>query len=275
MAFRFSAIDRIPEAPTLPALEGTLVHRALEWLFWEVPAGARDLSAARRMFDRAWDELAAGPELALLELDSEGTEDLRSDGLGLVERYFELEDPNRVDALATELSLEADVGGVRMRGIIDRLDRGPGGGLVVTDYKTGRVPAGGHEQARMGGVQFYAMLCLEVLGELPEHVQLLYLRAPLAIVAKASEQSVRGLRSQTLAVWSAIERACETSDFRPRPSALCNWCGFRSICPAFGADTGSPGGNGGRGGAGANGGAGGAGGAGANGGAGGAGGAGT
>ncbi|MGH9066737.1 MAG: PD-(D/E)XK nuclease family protein, partial [Acidimicrobiales bacterium] len=41
LAFRFSAIDRLPEPSTAPAVKGTLVHRALERLFWTVPAGGR------------------------------------------------------------------------------------------------------------------------------------------------------------------------------------------------------------------------------------------
>ena len=41
LAFRFSVIDRLPEPPTVAATRGTLVHRALELLFWEVPEGER------------------------------------------------------------------------------------------------------------------------------------------------------------------------------------------------------------------------------------------
>jgi len=36
------------------------------------------------------------------------------------------------------------------------------------------------------------------------------------------------------AVWTAIERACASGDFRPKPSGLCSWCHFQDFCPAFG-----------------------------------------
>ena len=39
LAFRFSAIDRIPEAPAPHMVKGTLVHSALERLFWDHPRG--------------------------------------------------------------------------------------------------------------------------------------------------------------------------------------------------------------------------------------------
>jgi putative RecB family exonuclease len=64
----------------------------------------------------------------------------------------------------------------------------------------------------------------------------MYLREPIVIEAVPSEQAVRGTRQRTSAVWSAIERACENEDFRPRPSALCNWCSFQSLCPIYGGD---------------------------------------
>jgi hypothetical protein len=58
----------------------------------------------------------------------------------------------------------------------------------------------------------------------------------MVIEADPSEQALRGLRQRTSAVWSAIERACEDEDFRPKPSALCSWCTSRQYCPAFGGD---------------------------------------
>jgi putative RecB family exonuclease len=44
---------------------------------------------------------------------------------------------------------------------------------------------------------------------------------------------VRFITTRTTAVWSAVERACTTGDFRPRPSKLCDYCSFQRWCPAF------------------------------------------
>ena len=106
--------------------------------------------------------------------------------------YFRLEDPDAVDAVGVELTLEADVGGLRLRGIIDRLDLTPEGELVVVDYKTGRVPSQNQEQQRLAGVQFYALLCEQVLGRRPASVRLLYLKEPLVIETTPSDQAIRG-----------------------------------------------------------------------------------
>ena len=52
-----------------------------------------------------------------------------------------MEDPTAVRDIGLELRLEAQVGALTLRGIIDRLELDAEGGLVVTDYKTGRAPA--------------------------------------------------------------------------------------------------------------------------------------
>jgi putative RecB family exonuclease len=236
LAFRFSAIDRLPEAPAPHMVKGTLVHSALERLFWDHPRGQRTPEAARRALDAAWTALQEEPDLADLALTDAERDAFVADAAALIDGYFRLEDPDAVDAVGVELTLEADVAGLRLRGIIDRLDVTAEGELEVVDYKTGRVPSVNQEQQRLSGVQFYALLCEQVFGRKPSRVRLMYLREPLVIEAEPSDQGVRGTRQRTAAVWSAIERACEHEDFRPRPSALCNWCSFRSLCPIYGGD---------------------------------------
>ncbi|HEX2701431.1 MAG TPA: PD-(D/E)XK nuclease family protein [Acidimicrobiales bacterium] len=236
LAFRFSAIDRLPEPPSPWSSKGTLVHRALERLHSEVAAGERTPETARAQLEAAWAELAAEPDFSGLGLDAEGEAEFLADAATLVDNVFLLEDPNTVNAIGLELKLEARLGTLRLRGIIDRLDLDADGQLVVTDYKTGRAPNVPFENRQLGGVQFYAFLCEQMLGRRPARVQLLHLREPVAIIGVPSEQSVRGLVTRTSAVWAAVERACATADFRPHPSRLCDFCAYKDYCPAFGGD---------------------------------------
>jgi len=235
LAFRFAAIDRLPQPPSVSATKGTLVHRALELLFCQ-PAPARSLPTALACLDQARAEMATDPELTGLGLDAEAAAAFAAEAEVLVRRYFELEDPTRVHPIGLELRLEVTVGSLTLRGIIDRLELDDEGGLVVTDYKTGKVPGVTHEQGRLGGVHFYAFLCERVLGRRPSRIQLLYLSEPVAIITAPSAQSIRGLEQRTAAIWKAVERACANEDFRPRPSPLCNWCSFQDLCPSFGGD---------------------------------------
>lgn len=238
LAFRFSVIEHLPEPPSAPAVKGTLVHRALELLFTDHPAGTRTLEAAQACLERAFAELATGDELAQLELDEQASAKFLADARTLVDRYFEIEDPESVRPVGLELLLSAEVGGVTVRGIIDRLDDLGDGSLAVIDYKTGRAPRAEQAKSRLGGVQMYALLCEEVMGRRPSVVRLLYLRDRVVISAEPTDQAVRGTRQRALGVWAAIERACGTGDFRPSPSGLCAYCSFKPYCPAHGGDPG-------------------------------------
>lgn len=236
LAFRFGAIDRLPEPPSVPACKGTFVHRVLELLFCEAPAD-RTPEAAEAAFRIARDEYVETDDFVGLALDDLAHDAFFADAQGMVDRYFGVEDPTLVNAVGLELMMEARVGDVRVRGIIDRLDLTPDGQLIVTDYKTGRVPSAFQEQQRLQGVHFYSLLCEEVLGQRPAAVQLMYLsKKPEIIVATPSQQSTNALRKRVSAIWTAIERACELDNFRPQPGPTCNWCSFQQYCPAFGGD---------------------------------------
>lgn len=236
LAFRFSAIDKLPEPPSMPAVKGTTVHRALELLFGAEP-GERTPELARECLSSALDEMAQLDEYIELALSEDDAAAFAKDAARMVERYFGLEDPNTVQPVGLEMMLEADLGSLVVRGIIDRLEEDQHGELVVTDYKTGRTPSVMQEQARLGGVHFYAFLCERVLGRRPARIQLMYLGSePQVITTTPSEQSIRGMEKKVSAIWSAVERACERDDFRPKQSALCNWCSFQQYCPVFGGD---------------------------------------
>jgi len=234
LAFRFSAIDKLPEPSSAPALKGTLVHRVLERLFWELEAGKRTLDEALQRLGEEAETFFQSEEYLSLELSENERTKFQDDAEKLVRNYFTLEDPNTVNTVGTELMLESQSGTMLLRGIIDRLDKDENGDLIVVDYKTGRAPGANFEAGKMAGVHFYAHLCEEVMGRRPVAVKLLYLKEPVSITAIPSPQSIRGLTVKTKAIWSAVEKACEREDFRPNPGKLCSWCSFHDHCPAQG-----------------------------------------
>jgi putative RecB family exonuclease len=211
------------------------VHRALERLFMR-PAPARLPAALSDDLTAALEEFRTHPDYAGLRLDADAAAAFESDCRGLIDRYFAMEDPTTVREIGLELRMEAVVGSLTLRGIIDRLELDDDGELVVTDYKTGRAPSGNFEQKSLSGVHFYSFLCEAVLGRRPAKIRLMYLKSGETIETVPSAQSVRFITTRTAAVWNAVERACTTGEFRPRTSALCGYCSFQRWCPAFDGD---------------------------------------
>jgi putative RecB family exonuclease len=237
LAFRFASIQKLPDPPTPATTKGSLVHRSLELLF--LLAGSdRTPAALDRCVDAAIDEYSRHPDFTLLGLDAEEARSFFADCRQLAANYLQLEDPRRVRAIGLELMLEAPVGDLTLRGIIDRLELDERGELIVTDYKTGRAPHPNFERKSLSGVHFYAFLCESVFGRIPAAIRLMYLKSGEVITAVPSPQSTRYMTTRTSAVWKAVATACERDDFRPKPSALCNYCAYQRWCPQFGGDPG-------------------------------------
>ena len=235
LAFRYSYIERIPEPTTTYQLRGTILHRVLQLLYANGEATSRTLEHGLELFDLAWEEFETNGELALLGLTETTMRTFRRDASALVNKYFEIENPATVHPVGIELDLRVDVGGVEYRGIIDRLDRLDDGRFAIVDYKTGRSPRPDRSRSRLLGVQFYAFLCERLLGIRPSEVRLMYFGDQVVVVDSPTDQSLRGLHQRANAVWNAIEKACDSGDFRPNPSPLCKTCFYQDRCPAFGA----------------------------------------
>ena len=235
MAFRFASIEKLPEPPSPHLTKGSLVHRALELLF-TLPPAERGGDAAFAALDAAISEYLIHPDFTMLALSDAEQAKFLSECKDLVTAYLQMEDPTTIREIGLELRLEAPVGALSLRGIIDRLELDESGGLVVTDYKTGRAPGVRYEQGRLAGVHFYSFLCEQVFGQRPSAIRLMYLKTGETIEAIPSQQSVRFITTRTTAVWKAVEKACQTGDFRPRPGAFCGGCSFKAWCPAFGGD---------------------------------------
>ena len=233
LAFRFASIEKLPEPPSVHTTRGSLVHRALELLFMRAAAG-RTIETAIVALGEAIEEYRTDPDFVDLHLTDTEAEVFFDECLQLVHGYFRMEDPQAICEIGLELRLEAPVGDLTLRGIIDRLELDADGELVVTDYKTGRAPGANWEQKSLSGVHFYSFLCEALFGRRPAKIRLMYLKTGETIEATPSAQSVRFVTTRTQAVLKAVEKACTTGSFQARPSSLCNSCAFKQWCPAFG-----------------------------------------
>jgi putative RecB family exonuclease len=235
LLYRFRVIDRLPERPSPAATRGTMVHGVLERLF-DLPAAERTPERAGTMLRPEWDRLLADePELAELFVDEGARDEWLTSAHGLLDAYFALEDPQRLEPAERELFVECDLdSGLRLRGYVDRLDVAPGGAVRVVDYKTGRAPREGFEAKAMFQMRFYALVLWRLRGEIPRMLQLLYLGSGEVLRYEPDEADLRATERKLAAIWDAISRATERGDWRPSPSRLCDWCDHQALCPAFG-----------------------------------------
>ncbi len=237
LLYRFRSIDRLPERPTVEQARGTLVHAVLERLF-DLPAAARTPESAGDLVAPQWDRLVtAEPELATLFADGDtvGPQEFLRSATALLDGYFAVEDPRRLEPAEREALISAVVDDeLLIRGYLDRLDVAPDGALRVVDYKTGGAPREAFEARALFQLKFYALVLWRTRGVVPRVLRLLYLKdAEVCDYAPDADELVRFERT-VVALWRAIEQATARQDFRPRPSRLCDWCSHQALCPSYG-----------------------------------------
>jgi len=236
LLYRFRVIDKLPQAPSAAAARGTLVHSVLERLF-DLPADGRTIEAAAAMVEPQWRALLEGePELAVLvdQTDLDAVASWFGDAVSLIERWFTLEDPTRLEPAERELYVETDLDGLTLRGYVDRLDLTPTGEMRVVDYKTGRSPSELFEAKALFQMKFYALVLWRLRGQVPRMLQLVYLGNSEIVRYSPDESDLLAVERKLKALWQAIETAARTGDWRPSKSKLCDWCDHRALCPAWG-----------------------------------------
>ncbi len=238
LLYRFRTIDRLPEPPSPAATRGTVVHKVLEDLF-DLPAAERTPDRAAGMLGPAWSGLVEQePELtSMFGTDEDGAEITAwlASCREVLERYFTLEDPSRLEPAERELYVETLLPSrLLLRGFVDRVDVAPSGAIRVVDYKTGRSPGELFEAKALFQMKFYALVIWRTRGVLPAMLQLVYLGNGEMLRYEPDEQDLLATERKVEAIWLAIQEAEASGTWLPSKSRLCSWCAHQAICPAFG-----------------------------------------
>lgn len=226
--WRMRYVERLPDPPGEAALAGSFAHRVLE-LFMQRAPEERTVEVAKGIARDEWPEVEADDDYRALGYDDAAGKQFRWRSWKAIEGLWALEDPKAVEVRATEQDIEAELGGVPFRGIVDRLDE-EGDGLIVTDYKSGKAPSPRYRRGRLDQVLLYAAAVKEATGEMPVRARLLYLgQRPVGIDVNQAE--LDGVVEKLAGTWSAINTACSSDEFEPRTGPLCGWCPYVDRCP--------------------------------------------
>jgi len=228
--YKYRKIDKLPEPPSLDAERGTLVHTVLQDLF-EIPAAGRTIESAVELLPARWkNQLDDKP--ALLEMVTNEKEWLDR-ASALLTTYFTLENPTTFEATHREMHLENDFdSNVYLHGYVDRLDVAPTGEVRIVDYKTGKAPKPGWEEKALFQLRVYALLYWKNSGVLPRLLQMIYLGDGKLVKSNPTIAELQSTEKVLRRVAKDIFISIEKEYWPAKPSRLCDWCFFKSICPA-------------------------------------------
>ena len=228
--YKYRKIDKLPEPPSLDAERGTLVHTVLQDLF-EIPASGRTVESAVDLLPSRWSaQLADKPELVGMVTNEKEWLDRAS---ALLSTYFTLENPTTFEATHREMHLENDFDtNVYLHGYVDRLDVASTGEVRIVDYKTGKAPKPGWEEKSLFQLRVYALLYWKNNGVLPRLLQLIYLGDGKLVKSNPTIAELESTEKVLRRVAKDIFISIEKQYWPAKPSRLCDWCYFKSICPA-------------------------------------------
>jgi RecB family exonuclease len=219
--FKFQYEDRIPQASSPALAFGDSLHRALH-MFHDRPVPVPPtLDELHEMLELSW--VSDG-------FTDESEERMyREHGRQVLALYHRENAPSYRIPAALEFRFTIEIEGVQLSGVIDRMDRIPGGGYEIIDYKTNRrLPP----QARIDRdlqLSVYHLAAKEVWGIEPERLTLYYLLPAQRMTTARTSADVDELRRRIATVAERIE----AGKFEPRQNPLCDWCEYQPLCPLF------------------------------------------
>ncbi|MGJ3562102.1 RecB family exonuclease [Streptomyces sp. INA 01156] len=236
LRYRLRVIDKLPEPPNEAAARAPWCTRCWSGSSTRRPGsapGPRPRVAASGV-GAAAEQTAELAGLFPEDADGASLAAWLAEAEQLLDRYFRMEDPNRLEPAGRELHVETVLeSGLELRGIIDRVDVAR---PVRSAWWTTRPAGRPHRTSSTGHVPDEVLRPgpVEAARVVPRRLQLVYLGSGDVVTYDPDEADLRAVERKLQALWAAIQQAVATGEWQPSPSRLCDWCGYQSFCPAFG-----------------------------------------
>lgn len=219
---------------SIEAVLGKAVHETLEWLYENVTKKnpLPNLDSVVEYYLERWEKNFS--DNAKIVSQNLSAKDYLNQGIQYVISYYLKHQPFDDGTLHLELEVKLDLdktGRYKMVGFIDRLAMNKKTGeYEIHDYKTGSLP--NKEKFKEDRqLALYSIAIKEMFGT-DKKVCLIwhYLAHDQKIESSRTQQELDELKNKIINLINKIE---ETTSFPPNPSILCNWCEYKSHCPAF------------------------------------------
>jgi len=219
--YRFQYQDKMPTSGSPALTFGDVLHRTL-YRFHNRPVPvAPSLDELLEMLESEW--------------TGDGFRDPSEEQLYLDHARQILADYHRENVgsfripAALEFRFTVEVEGVQLNGMIDRMDRIPGGGYEIIDYKTNRRLPPKAVVDRDLQLSLYYLAAREIWGIEPERLTLYYLLPGQRMTTFRTPADAEELRRR---IGTVAERIAARM-FEPRQNPLCDWCDFQQVCPLY------------------------------------------
>jgi DNA helicase-2/ATP-dependent DNA helicase PcrA len=151
--------------------------------------------------------------------EKEGTKQLRE--------FVRLQQAAPTEVIGTERGFEIMLGGVRVKGRLDRIDRIAGNRVAIIDYKTGKPRTPQHADKSLQ-LSIYALAVREKWDYDAERLVFYNLADNTEVASKRDPRQLAEASDRIAEVAAEIK----AGNFDPTPGFHCGWCAYRNLCPA-------------------------------------------
>ena len=219
LKYKFARVFRIPQEPTINQRFGILVHQVLE-RFHAGEAVSRSLPELLGLLEAGWRRGGFG--------DSEEERQFRGKATTALIRYHERFMGEDAEPVWFERSFTFRLGSHWLRGRVDRVDRLPGGGYELIDYKTGR-PKSAAQLRDDVQLALYAVAARESWQVDSPQQAYYYVLDDEKVPVPHDDEAEDWIADTVMEVAEGIQ----SQGFEPTPSwSACSACDFRIACPA-------------------------------------------
>lgn len=230
--YKLAYIDGLrTEEEGIEAFLGSRFHEAMRKLYAELPFRVMPLEEVKAYYQDLWKKNFH--EKVVIVTPERTADDYFRLGLKFIEDYYRHYYPfsqNRVLGLEQKVEIDLDgTGRYLLFGYIDRIDLTPDGVYEIHDYKTSSNLPGQQELDSDRQLALY-QLGLQQKWPQAKKVRLIwhYVAFDLEFSSTRTPDQLAALRRQVMAIIEQIE---VDTEFPPKESGLCNWCGFWEFCP--------------------------------------------
>jgi DNA helicase II / ATP-dependent DNA helicase PcrA len=217
LKYKFARVFRIPSEPTVNQRFGIVVHQVLERYH---SSGARTLDELLGLLDAGWRRGGFGTSDEERQLRTKADTSLR--------RYHDRTLADDAEPMWFEKPFQFKLGAHTLRGRVDRVDRLPGGGYELIDYKTGR-PKSATQLREDVQLALYAVAAAEAWDLEASQQAYLYVLDDTKVPLPTDDVDREWISGTVFEVADGILG----QGFEPTPSyAACSMCDYRIACPA-------------------------------------------
>lgn len=250
--YKFQEIDRIRVPKSKEAIFGSLVHSALKFMFKKDPLFPT-LDEVVAYFRENWPSNEKFNEESRHDLlkrawSEEEERIYFEEGVRMLKNFYQKNAPWNFTIVDLESRFEVSLtdenppaGGQGethiLAGIIDRIDKHPDGEYEIIDYKTSKQmpPQASLDQDLQ--LSLYSLGLQKRWPHLkPEDIKLslYFLKHGEKLSAKTTAETTEKTKNHILKTVNEIqEKTRAGKEFEPMPGPLCDWCGYKPLCPAW------------------------------------------